>query len=95
MIVYENKGFMTNSLYPDTDWTGNAKYVVPDDSELAEKIKAAYPYYDFVEDVEGNLVDIVETERPEPEPEPEPEPVPEYANLSELAEAITEGVNSI
>lgn len=95
MIIYENKGYETNSIHPDDDWTGKAKYVVPDGSELAEKIKAAYPYYDFVLDEGGNLVDIVETERPEPEPEPEPEPVPEYANLSELAEAITEGVNSI
>lgn len=95
MIIYENKGFMTNSLFPDTDWTGEAKYVVPDGSELAEKIKAAYPYYDFVLDDGGNLVDIVETERPEPEPEPEPEPTPEYADLTEMAAAIKEGVDSI
>ena len=35
---------------------------------LAQKIRDNYPYFDFVLDEEGNLVDIIPTERPEPEP---------------------------
>ena len=62
MIVYKNKRFMQIGLYPDTDWVGDADYVVPDDSELAEKIKTLYPNFDFVFDDDGNIADVVETE---------------------------------
>ena len=63
MILYKNKRFISNSEYPDTDWVGDADYVIPDGSELAEKIKQAYPYFELVFDGE-NIVDIEETERP-------------------------------
>lgn len=66
MIVFENKGFQTNSLFPDSDWTGKAKFVLPDNSETATKIARYYPYYDFVLNDAGELVDVVETSRPEP-----------------------------
>lgn len=70
MIVYENKGYETRSDKPDEDWTGKARFVVPDGSELAGKIVQLYPYYEFV--IQGDvLIDVTETERP-PEPEPEP-----------------------
>ena len=65
MIVYKNKRFMQIGLYPDTDWVGDADYVVPDDSEIAEKIKTLYPNFDFVFDDDGNIADVTETE-PEP-----------------------------
>ena len=84
MIVYKNKRFMQIGLFPDTDWVGDADYVVPDDSELAEKIKSLYPNYDFVFDDDGNITDIVETE-------PVPvENVPEPPTNAELAAAIAE-----
>jgi hypothetical protein len=66
MIVRANKGFETNSLYPKTDWykDGHTIYVVdettPEGMELAQKIARSYPYYDFVTDSEGNLIDITE-----------------------------------
>ena len=84
MIVYKNKRFMQIGLFPDTDWVGDADYVVPDDSELAEKIKSLYPNYDFVFDDDGNITDIVETE-----PVPA-ETVPEPPTNAELAAAIAE-----
>ena len=84
MIVYKNKRFMQIGLFPDTDWVGDADYVVPDDSELAEKIKSLYPNFDFVFDDDGNITDIVETE-------PVPvENVPEPPTNAELAAAIAE-----
>lgn len=61
MIVYKNNRFMQIGLYPDTDWVGDADYVVPDDSELAEKIKTLYPNFDFVFDDDGNIADVIET----------------------------------
>ena len=84
MILYKNKCYTTNSEHPDDDWVGDADYVIPDGSELAKKIKQAYPYFELIFDGE-NLVDIEETERP---PEP-PEP-PEPPTNAELAAAIAE-----
>ena len=88
MIIFDDGTFITNSEYPNEDWTGErkpivvdedgeivvdegsifipgtgkAKYVVPDGSELALKIKTLYPNYDFVLDDAGNLIDVVEIE---------------------------------
>ena len=69
MIVYKNKRFMQIGLYPDTDWVGDADYVVPDDSELDEKIKSLYPNFDFVFDDDGNIADVTATEPAEKLPE--------------------------
>ena len=84
MIVYKNKRFMQIGLFPDTDWVGDADYVVPDDSELAEKIISLYPNYDFVLDDNGNIADVTATE-----PVPA-ETVPEPPTNAELAAAIAE-----
>ncbi len=69
MIVFANKGFQTRSDKPDTDWTGQALYVVPDGSALAAKIMANYPYFDLVTEA-GELMDVTPTEHPAPEPQP-------------------------
>ena len=69
MIVYKNKQFTQIGLYPDTDWIGNADWVIPDDSELAEKIKTLYPNFDFVFDDDGNIADVTATEPAEKLPE--------------------------
>lgn len=66
MIVYkDNKGFEQRSDKPNENWTDNENvYIVPDDSELAEKIKKAYPYYNFITDENNNLIDIEVLEKP-------------------------------
>lgn len=89
MILYKNKKFISNSEYPDTDWVGDADYVIPDGSELAERIKAAYPYFELVFDGES-LVDIEETERPPVPPAP-PTNAELAAAIAELAEVICGG----
>ena len=63
MVVYKNKSYVTNSKYPDSDFMGNADFVIPDGSGLAEKIKN-YENFDFILDKEGNLVDVEETSEP-------------------------------
>lgn len=89
MIVYKNKKFISNSAYPDTDWVGDADYVIPDESELAKKIIGAYPYFEFVFDGE-ELIDIEETERPPVPPAP-PTNAELAAAIAELAEVICGG----
>lgn len=71
MIVYKDKNYETRDDKPNENWTDNDDvFVVDDNSELAQRIINAYPYYDFVVE-NGELVDIIELERP-PEPPPEP-----------------------
>ena len=64
MILFKNKGFTTNSDHPNDDWIGNADWVIPDGSELAEKIIRLYPNFEFVFDDDGNIADVVETSEP-------------------------------
>lgn len=64
MIVYKDKRFAKRQSYPDTDWIGNADWVIPDDSDLAEKIIRLYPNFDFVLDDGGKLSDVIETSEP-------------------------------
>ena len=69
MILYKNMRYRTDSDHPNDDWVGDADYVVPDDSELAEKIKTLYPNFDFVFDDDGNIADVTATEPTEKLPE--------------------------
>ena len=64
MVLYNDKRFITNSEHPNDNFTGNADWVIPDGSELAEKIITLYPNFDFVFDDEGNIIDVAETSEP-------------------------------
>ena len=97
MIIFKDKSFLKMDLYPDTDWVGNADFILDDnnekDAEIEEKIISMYPNFDFVFDGDGNISDVVETE-PEPLP-PDPPAPPTNAELAaaiaELAEVICNG----
>ena len=69
MIVYSDKRFSANSDHPNDDWIGNADWVIPDGSELAQKIIGLYPNFDFVFDDDGNIADVTATEPAEKLPE--------------------------
>ena len=71
MILYADKRFITNSDHPNDDWVGNADWVIPDGSELAEKIIRLYPNFDFVFGNDGQPIDVTETE-PAPVPPVQP-----------------------
>lgn len=91
MIVYKNKQFTQIGLYPDTDWIGDADWVIPDDSELAKKNIRLYPNFEFVFDDDGKPVDVTETE-----PEPAPEPVPtDHERLEAMEQAFMEFVSEV
>ena len=90
MIIYNDKHFITNSDHPEDDWIGNADWVIPNDSELAEKIIRLYPNFEFVFDGNGQPVDVTETE-PEPKPPAPPTNAELAAAIAELAEVICGG----
>lgn len=61
MILYKNKHFITRSDAPDTDFMGDADFVIPDDSELAEKVISLYPNFEIVTH-KGSVTDVIEIE---------------------------------
>ena len=90
MVIFKDKRFITNSEHADDDFIGNADFVIPDGSELAQKILAFCPYFDFVFDEKGDIADVVEAERPPAPPDP-PTNAELAAAIAELAEVICGG----
>lgn len=96
MVVFKNKQFVKCEEFPDTDWIGDADWVLDDndskDAEIEEKIISLYPNFDFVLDGDGNIADVTATE-PVPVKEiPEPPTNAELAAaIAELAEVICNG----
>ena len=67
MILYNDKRFITNSEYPDTDWVGDADFILNDndekDAEIEEKIISMYPNFEFVLNDDGTkIIDVIATE---------------------------------
>lgn len=67
MILYKDKRFISNSEYPDTDWVGDADFILNDndenDVEIEEKIISMYPNFDFILNDDGTkIIDVVATE---------------------------------
>ena len=92
MVLYNDGNFVTNSAYPDTDFMGDADFVVADDSDLAQKIIRLYPNFDIVTDDEGGIADVTATEPVPVEEVPEPPTNAELAAaIAELAEVICGG----
>lgn len=96
MIVYKSKFFAKSEKYPDTDWIGDADWVLDDndekDAELEAKIISLYPNFDFVLDDDGNIADVTATEPVPVETVPEPPTNAELAAaIAELAEVICGG----
>ena len=96
MIVRKDKSFNKMGLYPDTDWIGDADWVLDDndekDAEIEEKIISLYPNYDFVLGDDGNIADVTATEPVPVEEVPEPPTNAELAAaIAELAEVISGG----
>ncbi len=63
MIIFSNGSYEQCSEFPDTLYDEKAKYCVPDNSGLAVKIMST-PYWEAVEDENGQLVDIIPIEPP-------------------------------
>lgn len=96
MIVFKNKQFVKCEEFPDTDFVGNADWVLDDnnegDAKIEEKIISLYPNFDFVLDDDGNIADVTATEPVPAETVPEPPTNAELAAaIAELAEVICGG----
>ena len=68
MIIYSINNFKCYELRsdkPNEDWTGNADYIIddrnPNNIELIKKIKEYVPYFDYVTDKNGKLIDVIKT----------------------------------
>jgi hypothetical protein len=72
MIVFKNnKGFEQRLDKPNENWTNEPNvFIIDDNSELANKIIKAYPYYNFIENEKGELIDIEVLEKPVVVPKP-------------------------
>ena len=90
MVLYSDKRFITNSEHPNDDWVGNADWVIPDGSELAEKIIRLYPNFEFVFDENGQPVDVTETE-----PEPKPPEITTEQRITAMENAMEEIINML
>ena len=87
MVIYKDKRVISNSDFPDSDFMGDADFVIPDDSELALKIISLAPDFDIVFDDVGNISDVIPTEPAPPPPEP-PTRAELAAAIAELAEVM-------
>lgn len=91
MVVFKNKQFVKCEEFPDTDFTGNADWVLDDnderDAELEAKIISLYPNFEFVLDNDGNISDVVGVEPAPSSPEP-PSNAELAAAIAELAEVM-------
>lgn len=93
MVVFKNKQFVKCEEFPDTDFTGNADWVLddndPKEAGLEELIIAFYPNFDIITDNNGKISDIAATEPVTKEVPPVPPTNEELAAaIAELAEVI-------
>ena len=94
MVVFKNKQFVKCEEFPDTDFTGNADWVLDDngerDAELEAKIISLYPNFEFVFDDNGQPVDVTETE-----PEPKPPEITTEQRMTAMENAVEEIINML
>lgn len=69
MVVYKDKRFIKCDLFPNTDWIGDADFILDDndekDSKIEEKIISLYPNFEFVfDDGESEILDVIKTTEP-------------------------------
>ena len=96
MVVFKNKQFVKCEEFPDTDFTGNADWVLddndPKEAGLEELIIAFYPNFDIITDNNGKISDIIATDPVTKEVPPVPPTNEELAAaIAELAEVICGG----
>ena len=96
MVVFKNKQFVKCEEFPDTDFTGNADWVLddndPKEAGLEELIIEFYPNFDIITDSNGKISDIVATEPVTKDVPPVPPTNEELAAaIAELAEVICGG----
>ena len=92
MIVRKDKTFETNKMFPNANFYPDEDNFVVDETtdqgkQLADKISRLHPYFDFVLNPDGQLVDVVEIPRP-------PEP-PQAPSIEERTRALEDAMTVI
>lgn len=95
MIIYKGKHFAQMDIFPDSDWMGDADFILNDndenDAEIEEKIISMYPNFDFILNDDGTkIVDVVATES-----QPVPPAITQEQRLTAAENAIEEIINLI
>lgn len=100
MIIYSFNGLKTYETRSDKlneDWTGLAEFIIdesdPEKQYLIDKVIQYVPYFDYVLDENGNLIDIIKTgDKPVYEPSPSPIELLQNENkrLNAKIQALTE-----
>ncbi len=65
LINKVNKNYVERARMPNENWLGEDYYLVDSNSELADKIRENAPYFNFVTNDDGELIDIITIESPE------------------------------
>ena len=95
MVVFKNKLFSKCDMFPDTDFIGNADFILDDNNEnetqIEEKIISMYPNFDFVLNDDGTkIADVVAVE-----PQPVQPAITQEQRLTAAENAIEEIINLI
>ena len=66
MVVFKSKLFSKCDMFPNTDFIGNADFILDDndekDAKIEEKIISMYPNFDFILNDDGTkIIDVVAT----------------------------------
>lgn len=70
MLIFLDKTYMTNALFPNTNWTGEISYIIdettPHGLSMMELYTTNYPFIDFEHDGElvTNVIVLPKPERP-------------------------------
>ena len=90
MIIFLNGNYEYCSDFPDTLYNKDAKYCIPDSSELAAKYIALYPRAQLVTDDSGNVVDVTEIPKTEEEVTAEKRAAYEAASVAYIRERYSQ-----
>ena len=69
MVIFKNKLFSKCDMFPDTDFVGNADFILNDndekDAEIESKIIEFYPNFELVLNDDGSkIIDVIATSEP-------------------------------
>ena len=87
MVIYKNGTIISNSAFPNTDFCGDADFVISDDSDLAKKISAIRSDVKLIFDDNGQPVDVAKID-----PSPLPVTLTDHDRLVALEQAFMEFV---
>ncbi|OBZ08038.1 hypothetical protein [Bacillus sp. FJAT-26390] len=87
--TYETGYWLNADTYPDSTYP---YYVVPADSELADKVRSLYPYFTLVT-ADGDLIDVIARDKTQEEIDKENAPPPKTADRIRIEQLEAENAD--